>query len=134
MNRGERSNCLEKTASQAFANRTSYITDANVKTVLTVADVIRYNCEILIQTFPDVQIVLTTPLQSSYREVNQENWNKAVAIIKECGAYISANVIEQGKVCGIYYTQEYISNYNLSDGLHPNEIGAKKLEILLLQS
>ena len=127
LNRGERIGCLDKTAAQAFADRTKYITDANVNTILTMADAIRYSCELLLETFPNVQIILTTPLQSSDVEVEQSRWDSACKIIKDSARYLALPCIEQGEVCGVYYTQEYLSHINLSDGLHPNETGAKKI-------
>ena len=129
-----RPNLLDKTAAQAFSDQSTYITSASVQTIVTLADSVRYGCEMLIQAFPSVQIILMTPLQTSYlSSSNQTTLDSVRQIIKDCAAYLSANVIEQNKVCGVYYTQEYpasgssANHHNLADGLHPTEIGAKKI-------
>lgn len=124
---GVRPNVFSKTAEQAFSNRNSYITEASVQTITTLADSVRYGCEMLIQAFPNVQIILATPLQATRGDTPLDKMATARQIIKDCAAFLSANVIEQDKVCGVYYTQEKVGHHNLYDGLHTNATGAKKV-------
>jgi lysophospholipase L1-like esterase len=124
---GERPEVFSKTAEQAFSNRDSYITGASVQTITTLADSVRYGCEMLIQAFPNVQIILTTPLQATKGDTPLDKMATARQIIKDCAAFLSANVIEQDKVCCVYYTQEKVGHHNLYDGLHTNATGAKKI-------
>lgn len=113
-----------KTAAQAFACRDRFITDIPVTKVLTLAESVRYGCEMLMEIFPDARIVLLTPLQSV--AAGTENIRRAGDIIEACGRYMSLKVIRQDYCCGIYSAREKVSRKYTTDGTHTNEAGARR--------
>jgi lysophospholipase L1-like esterase len=94
-------------------------------TILDTITAIRYNCELLLSTYPDLQIILTTPIQRGITD------NAALFTIsqgiKEAGERLSVTVIDCCSEVGIYGEREAISPYYLSDTLHPNAKGDEKL-------
>ena len=61
----KRPQALSKTADQAFAQGDGFITSKRPSQVLTLAESVRYNCEMLMEAFPEAQIILLTPLQTT---------------------------------------------------------------------
>jgi hypothetical protein len=95
-------------------------------TILNISDGIRYTCETLLNAFPDVQIILVTPIQWS--EVTSVTYLTAGQIVKDCAGYLSVSVVDAGKESGIYkyYDTATVHKY-LLDGTHPNLAGTIKL-------
>ena len=94
----------DMTASQAFADSRQFITRRNVSTVLTLAESVRYGCEMLIEAFPNAQIVLITPPQCT--KVDAGKMLKTGDIIEQCGNYMSIGVVRLDKVGAIYGVRE----------------------------
>lgn len=113
-----------KSAAQVFARYDGFITDTPVRKVLTLAESVRYGCEMLMESFPDARIVLLTPLQSVAAGI--ENIRRAGDIIEACGRYMSLKVIRQDHCCGIYSVSEKVRRKYTTDGTHTNEEGARR--------
>jgi hypothetical protein len=58
-----RPQAYDKTARQVFSDSQTFTTKRNVNTVLTLAESVRYGCEMLMESFPGAQLVLVTPPQ-----------------------------------------------------------------------
>jgi lysophospholipase L1-like esterase len=93
--------------------------------ILTIAEGIRYTCETLLTAFPNVQIILGTPLQ----------WANGTGLtpfqiadaVRTCAKLLSVSVVDVNAESGIYYKFEETANKYLSDSTHPNLAGAIKL-------
>lgn len=115
---------FSKTPSQAFEYQDAFITGKPVSQVLSLAESVRYVCEMLMEHFPDAQIVLLTPLQSV--AVGSEGIRKVGDIIERCGQYMGINVIRQDYGCSVYGVQEKVKKTHTYDGTHTDVAGAKK--------
>lgn len=115
------------TASSVFDNNDILSREPN--TILTVAEGIRYTCETLLNEYPDVQIILITPIQWALTSGN--TWLSIGDLIKESAMYLSVDVIDAGGKSGIYNFLEKTPKY-LLDGTHPNELGNEKLGNFIL--
>ncbi|HEY8804741.1 MAG TPA: SGNH/GDSL hydrolase family protein [Clostridium sp.] len=112
-------------ATTAFAGA-SPITGLAPGSFLDVATAIRYSCELLLNTYPDVQIILTTPIQRGLDD-NSVIFSLG-QVIKDCGGNLSTQVIDQGKECGIYGKYDVGATVKyLTDDLHPNAAGREKI-------
>jgi hypothetical protein len=101
------------------------ITERAANTILTVAEAIRYDCEILLNNYPKLQIILATPIQRGIAD-NTPIFSLG-DIIKGCGGIMGNRVIDQGKESGIYGFYEVSGHKFLLDGIHPNMDGREKL-------
>jgi hypothetical protein len=93
---------------------------------------LRYSIDTIIENFPDVQIVLITPIQRGLED-NSKMFNIADAIIKS-GGYASVEVIDQSRKSGIYGYFDIATNKYLSDNLHPNDAGGQKMANFLFKA
>lgn len=118
-----RPNALKTTAKETFSSTERYITHRNINEVLTLAESVRYGCEMLISSYPDAQIVLLTPLQST--AVSTEQISKVGDIIEQCGHYLGINTIRQDHNC-IDRNRELVEKKMTTDGTHTSEYGAKR--------
>ena len=111
-------------ASTEFAGA-SPITGQAPGTILNIAKAIRYCCELLLTTYPDVQIILVTPIQRGSDD-NATIFNIG-QVIKDCADYLSVTAIDAGKRSGIYgkYDSGTTHKY-LYDNLHPTPLGNEK--------
>lgn len=120
-----RPNAFSKTPEQVFGEGNGrFITGTPVSEVLSLAGSVRYGCEMLMESFPDAQIILLTPLQSV--AAGAAGIRKVGDIIEECGRYMSVNVIRQDYGCGIYSVREKMSMKYTYDGTHTSEEGARR--------
>ena len=111
--------------SDTFVNFTGDITQSEPGEITDLVKGIRYSCETILNNFPDVQLILATPLQ---RGLAHNNTIFEIGdLIKECGRRLSATVIDQGSECGIYGYYEYTGDKYLYDNLHPNDKGNEKI-------
>ncbi len=113
------------TAEEAFSQTDSMITSRPANSVLSLAESVRYGCEMLMESFPDAQIVLMTPLQST--AVSYDRIRLAGDIIEECGARMSIPVVRLDKETGIYSTRERVKRKFTYDGTHTSVEGAKRV-------
>ncbi len=113
------------TAEEAFSQTDSVITSRPVNSILSLAESVRYGCEMLMEAFPDTRIVLMTPLQST--AVSYDRIRLAGDIIEECGARMSIPVVRLDKETGIYSTRERVKRKFTYDGTHTSVEGAKRV-------
>ncbi len=121
----KRPKALDTTADQAFAYRGGLITSKKPSQVLSLAESVRYNCEILMEAFPEAQIILLAPLQTT--ATSPELIRKTAEIIEGCGSHLSLNVIRLDRDAGIYATQEKVAFRYTYDGTHTSEAGARRI-------
>lgn len=100
------------TGEEAFI--TDDIMNRPVWNVVTLAESVRYNCEILKAAFPKAHIILLTPMPSTAAGV--ENITKAGDIIEDCGKRLGLNVIRMDQ-----------NPVDTTDGTHTSEAGAQQV-------
>lgn len=119
-----RPKAFSNTAEQAFARTDGFITARRVGEVLSLAESVRYGCEMLMESFPDAQIILLTPPQSV--QADAALLRRAGDIIEECARRMSLCVIRQDFTSGIYRAREKRSFKYTYDGTHTSEEGARR--------
>ena len=112
------------TADEAFRDDKDFITAKNVGEVLTLAESVRYGCEMLMEKFPMTQIILLTPMQSA--AVSNEDIHKTGDIIEGCGRQMGISVIRQDFNSPVNRVREVKRHLYTSDGTHTNEKGAQR--------
>ena len=113
---------FSETGEEAFLWADKPITGKDVSKVKSLAKSVRYGCELLMESFPDAQIVLLTPLQCTATKL--EYIHQAGDIIEECGRQMSISVIRQDHLGCVNRTQELRAKRFTSDGTHTNAEGA----------
>lgn len=113
-----------KTAAEAFATDDTLIISRHPSTVLSLAESVRYGCEMLTRLFPKAQIIMLTPMQTT--ATSYENIRLAGDIIEECGARMSISVIRLDKESCVNRTHEMHTKRFTTDGTHTNEEGARR--------
>lgn len=129
--RKARPRAFDMTADEAFTNAakaadtvSANITDRRVSDVLTLAESVRYGCEMLIESFPKALIVLLTPLQST--AVGTDDIRRAGDIIEGCGRRMAIGVIRQDGDEFVCREQEAKRKRMTTDGTHTSEAGARR--------
>lgn len=112
-----------KTASQVFA-ATSMPATQSIAQITTLAESVRYVCEMLMEAFPKAQIVLLTPMQCT--AASAEDIQKVGDTIEECGRQMSLAVIRQDYGSVVSRIRESKIHTFTSDGTHTNERGARR--------
>ena len=118
----KRPRVFAKSADQAFADKRP-MTTKKPSQVLTLAESVRYGCELLAQRFPQAQIILLTPLQAV--QATTANLKKASDIIEQCGRKMGLGVVRQDKECCVRRADEMKSKRYTTDGAHTSEEGAR---------
>ncbi|MCH5175133.1 MAG: SGNH/GDSL hydrolase family protein [Prevotellaceae bacterium] len=103
-------------------NSDKAIADLHPDEVLTLADVIKYDCALLRMYFPEATIILLTPMQST--AVSIEKINSVSEIIVDVAQKIGAEVIRMDKESCVRREQEKKRYQYTYDGTHTNEKGA----------
>jgi len=94
-------------------------------TILSVTDAVRYDVELMLAEWPNVQIILVTPIQ---RGISDNTTIRNIAdAIEGCADRLALECIRMDKHSGIYGYNEISSHIFLYDGLHPNSVGAPKM-------
>ena len=119
-----RPQAYDKTARQVFADSQTFTTKRNVNTVLTLAESVRYCCEMLMEAFPCAQLVLVTPPQCV--KVDSDKMLLTGDIIEQCGEYMGIGVIRLDKIGAINATRERQQKHYTADGVHTNRLGARR--------
>jgi lysophospholipase L1-like esterase len=102
------------------------ITGNATGTILDISTAIRYSCELILDSYPNCQIILTTPIQRG--DADNSVMFSIGQIIKDCANQLSVSVIDVGKEVGIYGEKEVLTNTFLNaDGLHPSALGNEKM-------
>ena len=96
----------------------------DIDEILTLAEAVRYDCEWLSHFFPEAQIILLSPLQTTAAPT--ELIHQAGDIIEECGRRMSINTIRQdyGSCVNAMHEKE-VYRYTY-DGTHTSVEGAKR--------
>lgn len=112
-----------QTVEQVFAQQKQFITNKKANEITGMAEAIRYDCELLMEAFPQAQIVLLTPMQTIQAPI--ADIIHAGNVIESTANYLSIPVIRQDKGGSIYATREKQQSTMSSDGTHVNEKGAQ---------
>ncbi len=112
-----------KTEAQVFAS-SSMLTSSPIAKITTLAESVRYVCEMLMEAFPDAQIVLMTPMQCTAAPA--EEIQKVGDIIEGCGRRMGLAVIRQDYASSVSRIRESKKPTFTSDGTHTNEKGARR--------
>lgn len=102
---------------------TDNMTDRPINEILTLAESVRYGCELLKAAYPEARIVLLTPLQSVAAGI--DNITKAGDIIECSAKHLGLNVIRMDKEGGIDAKKEKVKHQLTTDGTHTSEKGAQ---------
>lgn len=121
---GKRPGAFGKSAADVFSGSGGYITGLKPSSVLSLAGSVRYGCEMLVEAFPDAQIVLLTPMQSA--RIPAGMLRKAGDLIEECGRMMSIGVIRQDYGGAVYGVSGANVLRNTIDGVHTGEGGARR--------
>lgn len=111
-------------ATQAFSKQDAFITNRNVNTITSLTESIRYNCELLMEAFPNTQIILITPMQASAIETAEIM--RVADVIATCGKWLSVGVVRMDAGCSLYRPREKMKHKFTYDGTHTNEEGARR--------
>lgn len=120
----KRPGVFSKSCEQAFGKMDAPITDRPVNEMLSLAESVRYGCELLMQRFPQAQIVLLTPPQIT--RCDYASVRRAADIIDECGRRMSLSVIRLDGGAGTYRAIEKAHPVNTYDGAHTSLQGAAR--------
>ena len=105
------------TTDEAFSSDSQDFGKRTICEVVTLAESVRYGCELLMALCPKTQIVLLTPFQS----VQAGNTIFKVSdLIAQCGHRMGLNVIRHAE-------QEKNRHHLTTDGTHTSEQGAKRV-------
>ena len=92
--------------------------------VVTLAESVRYCCELLMERFPGAQIALITPPQTTMAAPGRID--SVGDIIEECGRRMSLAVLRLDNQGAIYATAERLRRHNTYDGTHTSEACARR--------
>lgn len=115
---------FHSTAKEAFVNNKTFITSRKPSSVVTLAESVRYACELLMQHYPEARIVLLTPMQTT--KATFDDIERVGNIIEACGHRMSIPVIRQDHISGIYSISENQHPRFTSDGTHTSLQGARR--------
>ncbi len=120
----ERPHVFDLTATQAFQPSISNVLQRKPNTLLSLAESVRYSCELLMQRFPQARLILLTPMQTT--QARFEDTERVGTIIEHCAHRMSIPVIRQDYLCGVYNLCEASSPLRTYDGTHTCAEGAKR--------
>lgn len=123
-NDGSAKTSTESTIEEEFSNSSEYA-NYQPNELTTLEKAIRYICEQFYVLFPNVQIFIITPQQSTWASAKQ--YFILGDMIEYCCDFLSVNCIRLDKHSGTYRTREGMSEKRKTyDGCHTSEIGAKE--------
>lgn len=125
----KRPNVFSSDAEKVFENEGERFTARPVNMMTSLAESVRFGCELLKESFPAAQIVLLTPLQCTATSI--ENIKRAGNIIEDCAKKMNICVIRQDRLCCINRNKEIKKRLFTSDGTHTNAKGARRNGIFL---
>lgn len=114
----DRPKVFDVTAEEAFA--IDNLKCRPVSQVISLAESVRYDCELLQTVCPQARIILLTPMQSTAAGI--ANIAKAGDVIEECGRLLHLSVIR--------LDQEAVDT---RDGTHTSELGAQHIGTYIAQ-
>jgi lysophospholipase L1-like esterase len=117
----KRPQAFSKTAEEVCTDTTALYPTRQPNEILSMAEAIRYDYEMLREFCPEATIVLLTPMQAT--KVSLEVVTKTGELIDQCGALLQMPVIRLDEV-GINSEEELQEKRYTSDGVHTNTDGA----------
>lgn len=111
------------TVDKAFKSTLLELMMKKVNQVTSLAEAVRYNCEILRESFPDARIVLLAPVETTMAGA-QRNL-KVCETIEECGQKLGIDVVRLDKECPIKAEAERIKKHYTKDGSNTSVEGAQ---------
>lgn len=120
----QRPDVFSRSVEEVFADVSDFIIEKPVHEVRSLAEAVRYNCEMLMDRFPKASIVLLTTIQTP--KAAAERVRKAADVIRDSGAMMSVPVISLDREGGIYTAAEKRGKVRTYDGAHTNEFGARR--------
>ncbi|MBQ9560640.1 MAG: SGNH/GDSL hydrolase family protein [Bacteroidaceae bacterium] len=90
----------------------------------TLAGAVRNGCEMLQESFPDAQIILLTPMQST--AIETADITKAGDVIEACGMRMNLSVIRMDREGCVNRMREQRRMRYTYDGTHTSEAGARR--------
>jgi lysophospholipase L1-like esterase len=120
-----RPDALRDTADDVFADiSTDYRTGHNINTCLSIAMAYRYVFEMIIEHFPDAQVVIMSPMQST--GFTKERGDAIGTILRDCAGHTSSIFINMANEAGVSRIVETRKgNYLTRDGIHLIQKGAE---------
>lgn len=112
---------FSKTAAGAFNTETK---GKHPNEILSLAESVRYGCEMLMGAFPEARIILLTPLQTTQAMVAEIK--KTSDIIADCAKLLNVEVIRQDGDRYVSRAQEMKKKRFTTDGTHTSEAGARR--------
>lgn len=127
-----RPDAVADTPASVMSDESVWLNVKAIGSLTSIPKAMRYVAEMIWDKFPDAQVVVTTPLQSTAFTTDRR---EAIAnCIKGSADYLSWATIEQDKVCDISRIRESQGYSMTYDGTHTSEAGAKMVgEILASQ-
>lgn len=127
-----RPDAVADTPASVMSDESVWLGVKTIGSLTSIPKAMRYVAEMIWDKFPDAQVVVTTPLQSTAFTTDRRE--SIADCIKGSAEYLSWAVIEQDKVCDISRIREHQGYYMTYDGTHTSEAGAKMVgEILASQ-
>ena len=117
----KRPQAFSKTAEEVCIDTASLYPTRQPNEILSMAEAIRYDYEMLREFCTEATIVLLTPMQAT--KVSREVVTKTGELIDQCGALLQMPVIRLDEV-GINSEEELQEKRYTSDGVHTNTDGA----------
>lgn len=117
----KRPQAFSKTAEEVCTDTAALYPTRQPNEILSMAEAIRYDYEMLREFCPKATIVLLTPMQAT--KVSREVVTKTGELIDQCGALLQMPVIRLDEV-GINSEEEQREKRYTSDGVHTNTDGA----------
>ena len=118
-----RPNAVGEDADVVFASE-EQIVDADPSTITSIPRAMRYDVEMLENAFPNVKIVIFTPLQSTGFTLER------LSLIKEAeqkaAYYLGLPVINQSEITQVSRIREKLAYKYTVDGTHTSEFGAEQ--------
>lgn len=120
----KRPHAFDKNGNDVFGSSSSEVRALHPNEVLTLADAVRYNCELLMHFFPEAQIVLLSPMQTTAAPTKLIH--EAGDIIEECGQHMGIHTIRQDYYSCVNTMREKELFRFTYDGTHTSIEGAKR--------
>ncbi|MCR4853637.1 MAG: SGNH/GDSL hydrolase family protein [Prevotella sp.] len=113
-----------QTVSRVFRTAEGFSTEQTADKVISLAACVRYDCELLMQYFPDCQVILLTPPQTT--ATSTEKIVQVSDVIEACGHRMSIGVIRLDQEACNYDVREKQNKHFTTDGTHSSEAGARR--------
>ena len=120
----KRPQAFSRSVDEAFSQQDGLLTGEQPSHELTLARSVRYGCELLMEAFPQAQIVLLTPLQSTAAPA--QLITKVGDVIEECAHRMALGVVRMDREGCVYAARERVKKTFTKDGTHTNEAGARR--------